>query len=159
MKFNRFAPFALVIATDTLAACTSETDQAAAPATGEIPLEVTNARLMLPAVSGRPGAIYFDVENTGKKNFAIRRADVAGAGSAELHGTMEMNGEMMMDGLGQVLVNSGSTESFEPGGNHVMVFEVDPALEPGGTTDMTLTVVGGKTRTYPVEIRAAGDER
>ena len=52
MKFNRFAPFALAIAAATLAACTSETDQAAAPATGEIPLEVTNARLMLPAVSG-----------------------------------------------------------------------------------------------------------
>ena len=70
-----------------------------------------------------------------------------------------MNGQMMMDSVGQVLVNAGESENFAPGGFHVMVFDVDPALEAGSTTDMTLTVVGGKQKTFPVEIRAAGDER
>ena len=40
-----------------------------------------------------------------------------------------------------------------------MVFDLDPSLEAGGTTEMTLTVVGGKKKSFPVEIRAAGDER
>ena len=159
MKFTHFAPLALALATVALAGCSTESTDVAAPAADEVALEVSDARLMLPAVSGRPGAIYFEVKNTGEKNYAIRRADVEGAGSAELHGSMEMNGQMTMDSLGQVLVNAGDSQSFEPGGFHVMVFDLDPSLAAGGTTEMTLTVVGGKKKSFPVEIRAAGDER
>ncbi|WP_258319684.1 copper chaperone PCu(A)C [Qipengyuania flava] len=157
MRMTRFAPLALAIGSLAVAACSSEPEAAAV--VDDVTLEVSNARLMLPAVEGNPGAIYFDVKNTGEKNYAIRRADVAGASSAELHGSMEMQGQMMMDSVGQILVNAGDTESLEPGGFHVMVFDLEPTLEAGGTTDMTLTVVGGKTKTFPVEIRAAGDER
>lgn len=159
MNFTRFAPVALALASVSLAGCSGGAEETTAPAADEVTLAVSDARLMLPAVAGNPGAIYFDVENTGEKNYAIRRVDVEGASSAELHGSMEMQGEMMMDSVGQVLVNSGDTESFEPGAFHVMVFDLDPSLEAGGSTDMTLTVVGGKTKTFPVEIRAAGDER
>lgn len=157
MKVTRFAPLALAIGSLALGACSNEPEAAAVA--DDVALEVSNARLMLPAVEGNPGAIYFDVKNTGDRNYAIRRADVAGASNAELHGSMEMEGQMMMDSVGQILVNSGETESLEPGGFHVMVFDLEPTLEAGGTTDMTLTVVGGKTKTFPVEIRAAGDER
>ena len=159
MKLTHLAPAALTLAALTLAGCSSPAEETTAPAANEVALEVSNARLMLPAVSGNPGAIYFDVENTGDRNYAIRRADVKGAGNAELHGSLEVDGQMMMDSVGQVLVESGGTQSFQPGGFHVMVFDVDPVLEAGGTTDMTLTVVGGKQKTFPVEIRAAGDER
>lgn len=157
MKVTRFAPLALAIGSLALGACSNEPEAAAVA--DDLALEVSNARLMLPAVEGNPGAIYFDVKNTGDRNYAIRRADVAGASNAELHGSMEMEGQMMMDSVGQILVNSGETESLEPGGFHVMVFDLEPTLEAGGTTDMTLTVVGGKTKTFPVEIRAAGDDR
>jgi len=159
MKFTRFAPIALAMATIMLAGCSGTPDEATATAADDIALEVSNARLMLPAVSGNPGAVYFDVENTGERNYAIRRADVAGASTTELHGSMEMDGQMMMDSVGQVLVEAGGKQSFEPGGFHVMVFDLDPSIEAGGSTDMTLTVVGGKQKTFPVEIRAAGDER
>lgn len=159
MKFAHFVPMTLAFATLGLAGCSGEAEDTAAVAADEVTLEVSNARLMLPAVSGNPGAIYFDVKNTGEKNYAIRRADVEGAGSAALHGSMEMDGQMTMDSVGQVLVNAGESESLEPGGFHIMVFDLDPALTAGTTTDMTLTVVGGKTKTFPVEIRAAGDER
>lgn len=159
MKFVRFAPFALALGAASLAGCSQEADEPAAAPTADVALDVSNARLMLPAVSGNPAAIYFDVTNTGDRNYAIRRVDVKGAESADLHGSMEMDGQMTMDGVGQILVNAGQTESLKPGGFHVMVFGLDPALQAGGTTDMTLTVVGGKQKTFPVEIRAAGDER
>ena len=159
MKFTYFAPAALAFATVTLAACSGGTEEAAAPAVDEVALELSDARLMLPAVSGYPGAIYFTVANRGERNYAIRRADVAGAGRAELHASMQMDGEMTMDSVGQVLVNAGDEETFEPGGYHVMVFDLDPAIAAGDTAEMTLTVVGGKQKSFPVEVRAAGDER
>ena len=83
MKFTHFAPLALGFATVALAGCSDTGDEAAAPVADEVMLEVSNARLMLPAVSDRPGAIYFDVENTGDRNYAIRRADVDGAGGPQ----------------------------------------------------------------------------
>ena len=159
MKLTHLASAALTLTTLTLAGCSSPAEETTAPAANEVALEVSNARLMLPAVSGNPGAIYFDVENTGDRNYAIRRADVKGAGNAELHGSLEVDGQMMMDSVGQVLVESGGTQNFQPGGFHVMVFDLDPSVQAGTTTDMTLTVVGGKKKTFPVEVRAAGDER
>ena len=159
MKLTHLAPAALTLTTLTLAGCSSPAEETTAPAADEVALEVSNARLMLPAVSGNPGAIYFDVENTGDRNYAIRRADVKGAGNAELHGSLEVDGQMMMDSVGQVLVESGGMQSFPPGGFHVMVFDLDPSVQAGTSTDMTLTVVGGKKKTFPVEVRAAGDER
>ncbi|MBX7481279.1 copper chaperone PCu(A)C [Qipengyuania sp. 6D47A] len=147
------------MASVVLTGCSGAAEETAAPAADDVALEISNARLMLPAVSGNPGAVYFDVTNTGERNYAIRRADIVGASKSELHGSMEMNGQMMMDGVGQVLVEAGGEQSFEPGGFHVMAFDLDPSIAAGGSTEMTLTVVGGKQKTFPVEVRAAGDER
>ena len=46
---------------------------------------------------------------------------------------------------------------FEPGGKHVMAYEVDEGLEVGGETEVTRTFVGGGKVSFPVEIRAPGD--
>ena len=159
MNSRKFLVATLLLTALPLAACSDASDNATDAAAGQLPLEITNARLVLPPVSGNPAAVYFDVKNNGTKNYAIRAATVAGAQNAELHGSMEMDGKMTMDSLGQVLVNAGETETFAPGGYHVMAFDPDPALEAGGTTEMTLTVVGGKTLTVPVEVRAAGEDR
>lgn len=160
MRFSHFTALALAAATAGLAACSGETaDPAPGAAADAVTLEISDARLVLPPVAGNPAAVYFDVRNTGERNYAIRRADIAGAETSDIHGSMEMNGQMTMSGVGQVLVNAGQSESFKPGGFHVMAFGLDPKLVAGGTTEMTLTVVGGKTKTFPLEIRGAGDDR
>jgi hypothetical protein len=40
-----------------------------------------------------------------------------------------------------------------------MAMDVSPDLKPGGTTEATVIVSGGGRQSFPVEIRAAGDER
>ena len=159
MKTSRPVLAFLLLAAVPLAACSSGEEPAQEAEVGALPLEVTNARLVLPPVSGNPAAVYFDVANPGERNIAIRAVSVEGAQNAELHGSMEMDGKMMMDSVGQVLVEAGSTTSLESGGYHVMAFDVDPSLAAGAATMMTLTIVGGDTMTVPVEIRAAGEDR
>ena len=101
MNFARFAPYVVAVAAFSVAACSNESDapEAAADAnpTG---LEVSNARLVLPAVSGNPAAIYFEVTNAGERNVAIRSASVEGASSAQIHDTTEWSGEMVMGEMG-----------------------------------------------------------
>jgi len=115
-------------------------------------IEITNARLMLPAVAGNPGAVYFDVVNSSDSNMVIRAASVADAGSAMMH-----TGDMQE--MTQVMVGPGETVKFEPGGQHIMAMDLADTVTAGGKADVTVTFVGGDEVTFPAEVRAAGDER
>lgn len=122
-------------------------------------LEVSNARLVLPAVKGRPAAVYFDLAYDGERAFSIRRVDVEGAGSAMLHENVEQNGVMkMMESL-PIPVSKGARISFVPGGRHVMVFDLSPDIAPGDKVSVTLTVSGGDSFSFPAKVHPAGEDR
>ncbi|TMM49898.1 copper chaperone PCu(A)C [Qipengyuania marisflavi] len=153
---------ALLTATSLgLASCGGEAEQ---PAGAEAPegvpgLAIENARLILPAVEGNPGIVYFDLVNSGEKARAVRRADVMGAERTEMHASMEMSGEMTMGETGPQTVQPGDTMTFEPGGLHLMVFDISPELTAGSKASVTLTVAGGDKTSFEAEVRAAGDDR
>lgn len=119
---------------------------------------VSGGRLLLPAVAGNPGAVYFTIRNAGTNDVMIRAANVAGAASAMMHQTAEWNGQVDMQELTQVAVPRDSEVVFEPGGMHVMAMELDDTLAVGGETEVTITFVGGDKVSFPAEIRAAGDD-
>ena len=156
-----FAAAALAAATLSLAACSDGAQDAAPAADDANPtgLTISNARLMLPPVAGNPAAIYFDLKNEGQRTVAVRRADVADAKNASMHDMMEYNREMTMADMGPMTIKQGETVKFEPGGKHVMVFDLSPEVMAGGTTEMTLTVAGGDKVSFPVPVQAAGAER
>lgn len=160
MNFARFAGLAIVVAALPLAGCSgSEAPAEAVAEANQTGLEITGARLVLPAVAGNPGAAYFTVENKGEKNVAIRSASVKGASSAMLHEMAEWSGEMVMGEMGPPMLQPGDKVVFEPGGKHVMAFDLDPSLTAGGKTEITLTIAGGKSVTAEADIKAAGDDR
>jgi hypothetical protein len=146
------AALALAAAALVPMACSEAPEQAEAAPEAPEGVTVTNARLMLPAVAGNPGAVYFDIANTSDRNRVIRKAEVAGAGSAMMH-TADMQ-EMT-----QVMVGPGATVKFEPGGQHVMAMDLADTVSAGGNAEVTVTFVGGDKVSFPAEVRAAGDER
>ena len=162
MKSPLFTALMLVAGTAFIGACGGNSSQ---PAEGQAPegapgLTVQNARMIMPAVGGNPGVVYFDLANSSDRNYALRRADIEGAGRTEMHGTMEMSGgEMAMSETGQQTVMAGETFAFEPGGYHLMAFDLSPELSAGGTTEVTLTVAGGDKFSFEVPIQNAGDDR
>jgi copper(I)-binding protein len=160
MKSAILASAALALATLGLAACggekAAETDASDSSADG---ISVTDARLILPAVAGNPGAVYFTVKNDGERDRFIRAASVDGAQSAVLHQMGTWNNQPSMDEVFQVPVKAGGELKFEPGGLHVMANGLPETLAAGGQAQVTITFVGGKTASFPAEVRAAGDER
>ena len=118
-------------------------------------IAVENGRLMLPAVAGNPGAVYFDVVNSGDRNRMIRAASVAGAGTTTMHVTNDTGMQEVL----QVMVKAGETVKFEPGGRHVMANDLADTVVPGGEVEVTVTFVGGDKVSFPAEVRAAGEER
>src|SRR6187551_1355324 len=155
MKRSVWSALAMGVAALGPVACGEAPEQAAAgPAVPE-GITVTNARLMLPAVAGNPGAVYFNIANSGTSNRMLRAASVKGATSAMMHTT---SADSMQETL-QIMVPSGETVKFEPGGTHVMAMGLADTVVAGSKADVTLTFVGGLTATFPAEVRAAGDER
>jgi copper(I)-binding protein len=122
-------------------------------------IEVTNARLVLAPVSGNPAAVYFDVVYNGNSGISITGAQVAGAASAQVHDMMEYDFKMTMAEAGPLALRNGEPRVFEPGGLHIMAFELDDSVKAGDTVEVTLEIMGGKTHKFDAEVRAAGEDR
>jgi len=144
-----------------LGACGSDTAEVAEAPPADVIEGVTieNARLVLAPVAGNPAAVYFDFSYDGERAFSLGRVAVDGAESALMHQYGEYDFEVQMMEALPIPVTSGTELEFKPGDLHVMAFDLSPDLEAGGTTDVTLTVSGGRKHKFTAEIRAAGDER
>jgi copper(I)-binding protein len=161
MKIARFAPLALALGTLALAGCGSPAQQPAANPRPNAPegISITDGRLVLPAVKGNPGAVYFTVHNDSANAETISSAAVEGAKSAMIHQSTLTNGVAGMDMVAQIAVPAMGTLTFKPGGLHVMAMDLDDRLAKGGTTEVSLTFADGDQAAFPVEILAAGDAR
>ena len=144
----------------TLTACGGETEVVEAAPEDKIEgVTIENARMVLAPVSGQPAAVYFDFSYDGDRAFSLGRVSVEGAESAVMHQYGEYDFKVQMMEALPVPVKKGDKVEFKPGDLHVMAMGVSPDLQPGGTTEVTLTVSGGNKHTFDAEIRAAGEER
>lgn len=146
----------------SLAGCQQGGEQPAAEASEAAPeapagIAVSNGRLVLPAVTGNPGAVYFDVANNGDADTAIGGVAVEGAQSAMLHTTVQSGGMASMQHMDSVPLAKGATVAFAPGGNHVMAMDLSDTLKSGASTEVTLTFANGDKASFPAEVRAPGD--
>ncbi len=142
-----------------LSACSKADEAATKVDENPTGLVVTNARLILPPIKGNPAAVYFDLRNDGTRAVAVRSADIADAKSASIHDMMEWDSKPTMAEMGPLAIQKGETVKFEPGGKHVMAFELSPELAAGGKTELTLTVAGGDKVSVEVPVEAANAER
>ncbi|QYU68967.1 copper chaperone PCu(A)C [Leptolyngbya sp. 15MV] len=161
MKTSGFATAAaLAFASLGLASCGGAAEQPAAQAGNVIDgMTISEGRLILPAVAGNPGVVYFELAYDGDRQVALNRAKVEGAQSAEFHQYGEWAGEMQMQAMQPLPLKKGDRVSFEPGGNHLMAMELSPELQAGGTTEVTLTVSGGAKHTFAAQIQPPGEDR
>ena len=129
----------------TVAGCGSGEPQPspsqAAEAAPEAPPGITlsDARIQLPLVSGRPGAAYFTVSQANGAPRKIVGVAVEMAGRAEMHQTKGGT----MTPVGEIEVGPGKTIKFAPGGYHVMLFDLDPKLRFAKDAELTVTFDGG----------------
>lgn len=125
----------------------------------QIGLEVSNARLILPAVAGNPAAVYFDITHKGDRGVAIRSAFVDGAESAELHEYVEYDFQNQMVPMMQMTLQPGESESLEPGGRHVMATNIADTIKAGDKVEVTLTIAGGDKHTFEADVLPANAPR
>lgn len=111
---------------------------AALPAlAGEI--EIGNATLRPPVVAGGNGAAFFTITNHGPADRLIAAAAPA-ARSVELHTHIRDGDVLRMRKVDAIAVPAQGQAELKPGGDHVMLFGLDPAVTgPGAHVPLTLT--------------------
>ncbi|WP_439538642.1 copper chaperone PCu(A)C [Sphingomonas sp.] len=121
-------------------------------------LGVEDAWVRLPAVSSRPGAAYFTVKG-GSEATSLLGVSSPAAVRTELHEMKHENGMMTMSPLKDVAIPAGATVKFEPGGKHIMLYDLSPELRAGGKIPLRLAFANGKTVEIEAELRAPGQEK
>jgi periplasmic copper chaperone A len=135
----------LVAATVMVAACQP---------TGEA--TVDHAWVRLAAVAGSPSAAYFTLHG-GAKDETLVAIETPDAVRTEMHESKMQGGMSSMAPLKLVALRAGDTVTFAPGGRHVMLFGLNPAVLASGTTTLTFTLGSGRTLTAKAKVVGAGD--
>ena len=128
----------------------------AEPAARPGTLAVADAWVRLAPVAGRPAAGYFTVRGGGapERLVSISSARVA---TIELHESGMNDGMMTMRRIDGVDVPAGGEAAFAPGGNHAMLFGVDPGVKPGDLLLLDLTFASGEKLAVEAKTFATGD--
>jgi len=121
-------------------------------------LSVSDAWVRLAAVPGRPAAGYFTLHG-GPTDATLISVATDVAVRTEMH---EMKagptaGAMTMDAVQQLPVRAKQEVRFAPGGKHLMLFDLNPSVKPGGKLTFTFTFADGVRIEQPASVIAAGD--
>jgi periplasmic copper chaperone A len=112
------------------------------------------ASIRLPAVPGGPGAGYF----------SLRTPDVLLSVSSpriqriEMHETRSSGQMTSMRPIARATADECDEISFGPGGRHLMLFGIDPAVRPGNDIPLVFHFEQGRQRTMAATVAAAGGE-
>jgi copper(I)-binding protein len=90
-------------------------------------LIISDVVMALPA--GPNTALYLTIENSTDTDDVLRSVGSAVSDRIELHETTSEDGLMRMHQVEDITVPAGGEVRLEPGGLHVMVFDVDPVDE------------------------------
>jgi hypothetical protein len=114
---------------------------------------VSGAWVRLPAAAGRPAAGYFEIQ--GRPGDALVSVSSPAAGRVEMHSMTSDGGVMRMRAESRLDLDSAGRLVLAPGGNHLMLFDLDPALRPGARIPLTLSFASGASVTVNAEARPA----
>jgi periplasmic copper chaperone A len=112
--------------------------------------------IRLPAVPGRPGAGYFDIQARPGQGGLLSVSSPRIA-RIEIHETATRNGVASMRRIKRIAADD-CNRFTTAGGRHLMLFGLDPSLRPGDDVPLTFHFEHGAPQTVAAGVFAAGDE-
>ena len=125
--------------------------------TEDTSLTVTDAFARETIGLGKTGAAFLTVSNAGSEDDTLLAGATPAAGKVELH-THEKDGEIMrMRKVEAFPVPAQSDLKLQPGGNHIMLFDLAAPLAKGESFPLTLSFEKAGDITIDVSVVAIGD--
>ena len=110
----------------------------------QTPLKVSGAWVREPVPGRTITAAYAVVENPGTAPVRIVAVSADVAGTAEMHEMTRAGDVMKMAPVKDITVPAGGTVALEPGGLHLMLFELARPLKEGDTVALTFSMSDGR---------------
>lgn len=117
-------------------------------------VEVSNAWVKETIPGTENGAGYFTLTNQSNEPALLVGASTEAARAVEVHQHVLIEGMMRMRRIPELVIGSGQTIVFQPGGYHLMVFGVKSPFIVGGQVEFTLHFADGDQKTIQADIRA-----
>ncbi len=105
---------------------------------------------------GRPASGYFTLHG-GATPTSLVAVSADRAIRTEMHRSMTANGAMTMQPVRDLPLPAHGTIRFAPGGLHLMIFGLDPAMKKGDSTILTFTFADGSRLERKAWAVGAGD--
>ncbi len=148
MRLPKMAlPLTALIAPIALSAC-------ADPA----PLYVDKAWVQLNPNGQGPASGYFTIHGGGAGDAKLLRVTSEAAQRIEMHESVQQNGMMTMKAIDSVDVPAKSKVEFAPGGKHLMIFNINPAILESGKLTMIMMFSNGDRLIVDAAIQKPGQK-
>ena len=122
----------------------------------ELAVEKAYVRGLLPGQSNT--AAFMQLHNNGDEPLTLVGASTAMAQRAELHGHRHKNGMMAMYKVEQLTLAPQERAELAPGGYHLMLLGVKPALKEGESIMLEWRLSDGASVSFEVPVRSVLDE-
>ena len=109
----------------------------------EIIVTGATVRLLPPGVPNT--AAYFSIQNSSDTTKILIGASADFATKAEIHNHIMVNDMMRMEQQSEVVINSGQSVQFAPGGLHIMLFGLKQPLSEGESVAISLQTKDGES--------------
>jgi copper(I)-binding protein len=103
----------------------------------------------------KTSAAYMQLQSRDKAERFLVDASTPIAGAVELHMHIADEGVMRMRRIPHIHLPPQTTVSLEPGGEHIMLFDLNTPLTPGAKVPLTLIFEDGSRREIQAEVRGA----
>lgn len=106
------------------------------------------------ATRGGMTAVFGTLTNTGDKPIKITGASASATDTVQLHTTVkDSDGSTKMQQVQEFTVEPGATFEMKPGGDHIMLMDMNCVLSSGGTTTVTISADDGTTLEFKPLVR------
>jgi hypothetical protein len=102
----------------------------------------------------KTSAAFMQLQNSDVVEHFLVGASTPAAAAVELHMHTMDNGVMRMRRIAHVHLPPGATVSLQPGGLHIMLFDLSAALKPGDQVPITLTFADGSNKEISAQVRS-----
>ncbi|MEO8164822.1 MAG: copper chaperone PCu(A)C [Betaproteobacteria bacterium] len=105
----------------------------------------------------RVGGVYMGL--VARENSRLTAVETAAAETAEVHRMQMENGLMRMRAVPYLALPAGTAVKLEPGGYHIMLFDLKRSLVPGQKLKVELTIEDAAKRRHRVPVEVSVRER
>ncbi|MDF2824307.1 MAG: hypothetical protein K0R68_1715 [Mycobacterium sp.] len=99
-------------------------------------------------------AAFGTLTNTGDREARVVSASTPAAGMVELHEVVSTGGTMTMRPKeGGFVIPAGAQTNLEPGGDHIMLMDLNAPLIPGNDVEIVATFEDGSTLPITAQVR------